>query len=166
LGAVTPGETLGTLYTVGVGSNKTKQHADASIFAPRFQTLTRARLVIASFKSDERGVIWKGCLCKISLKKKRKRCKGKKGGMYGGYLQGFYVDKDHVTFPHGPTWERRERGGGSRGVTFSEYSSLPPLSLRLSSLSLSLSLEWRLRQATWRRATRIFTHEPPLGTHT
>ena len=28
LGAVTPGETLGTLYTFGVGSNKTKQHRD------------------------------------------------------------------------------------------------------------------------------------------
>jgi len=26
LGAVTPGETLGTLYTFGVGSNETKQH--------------------------------------------------------------------------------------------------------------------------------------------
>ena len=26
LGAVTPGETLGTLYTSGVGTNKTKQH--------------------------------------------------------------------------------------------------------------------------------------------
>ena len=28
MGAVTPGETLGTLYTSGVGSNKTKQHRD------------------------------------------------------------------------------------------------------------------------------------------
>ena len=27
MGAVTPGETLGTLYTSGVGTNKTKQHA-------------------------------------------------------------------------------------------------------------------------------------------
>jgi len=26
LSAVTPGETIGTLYTFGVGSNKTKQH--------------------------------------------------------------------------------------------------------------------------------------------
>ena len=26
MGAVTPGETLGTLYTSGVGTNKTKQH--------------------------------------------------------------------------------------------------------------------------------------------
>ena len=28
LGAVTPGEFLGILYTFGVGSNKTKQHSD------------------------------------------------------------------------------------------------------------------------------------------
>ena len=27
MGAVTPGETLGTLYNIHVGSNKTKQHA-------------------------------------------------------------------------------------------------------------------------------------------
>jgi hypothetical protein len=26
MGAVTPGETLGTLYNIHVGSNKTKQH--------------------------------------------------------------------------------------------------------------------------------------------
>ena len=28
MGAVTPGETLGTLYNIHVGSNKTKQHAE------------------------------------------------------------------------------------------------------------------------------------------
>ena len=27
MGAVTPGETLGTLYNIHVGSNKTKQHS-------------------------------------------------------------------------------------------------------------------------------------------
>ena len=30
MGAVTPGETLGTLYNIHVGSNKTKQHAHSS----------------------------------------------------------------------------------------------------------------------------------------
>ena len=28
MGAVTPGETLGTLYNIHVGSNKTKQHRE------------------------------------------------------------------------------------------------------------------------------------------
>ena len=37
LGAVTPGETLGTLYTFGVGSNKTKQHRFRGAVPPRRQ---------------------------------------------------------------------------------------------------------------------------------
>ena len=40
MGAVTPGETLGTLYNIRVGSNKTKQHvtvrmSSLSPFTPR-----------------------------------------------------------------------------------------------------------------------------------
>jgi len=37
MGAVTPGETLGTLYNIHVGSNKTKQHT-------RFRARARGRL--------------------------------------------------------------------------------------------------------------------------
>ena len=44
LGAVTPGETLGTLYTSGVGTNKTKQHTNSSSMKPNPIQLTPAEL--------------------------------------------------------------------------------------------------------------------------
>ena len=34
MGAVTPGETLGTLYNIHVGSNKTKQHSIETVETP------------------------------------------------------------------------------------------------------------------------------------
>ena len=35
MGAVTPGETLGTLHNIHVGSNKTKHHTDSDLPAQR-----------------------------------------------------------------------------------------------------------------------------------
>ena len=37
MGAVTPGETLGTLYTFGVGSNKAEQHGRKSTKSESFK---------------------------------------------------------------------------------------------------------------------------------
>ena len=45
LGAVTPGETLGTLYTSGVGFNKTKQHG-RGIFLLRICIIDPPALVL------------------------------------------------------------------------------------------------------------------------
>ena len=43
MGAVTPGETLGTLYNIHVGSNKTKQHTVTRTHNLKFKLLAQAR---------------------------------------------------------------------------------------------------------------------------
>jgi hypothetical protein len=47
MGAVTPGETLGTLYNIHVGSNKTKQHELMSIMSDILAWTCSLTLVIA-----------------------------------------------------------------------------------------------------------------------
>ena len=55
MGAVTPGETLGTLYTSNVGTNKTKQHGHRDRDGPVTVTVT---FKTVNFEVDSQPRAW------------------------------------------------------------------------------------------------------------